>query len=431
MKVKSLEAIRSAFRAELAELKTIPKLPEEGRWEYHRRPEGGWQGDLRSKPSFFDLHRHKIIDTLAAEVEKTLQDEYPEYLRAVGTPMVRGALQPALMLNQLAHEAYKRFDTFALTGEQIDAILVDVVRFFDRKTILLRIYAPVLNLRGARDTPPIAFPDQVILRPMTDEECTRFYGGNPIFQFRRIPIGFPDFVFIKEIEVPKITGSFETHDTNPLKPIWENLDLCLLALATFKDSGAIGYDGAYITSAEFSLGIVSGDHHLFGNESLPLGSYEITSNEAPEIETHASFFSCLHPALEMASQRLVDSGRRTKARDTVVDVVIGLETILLSNIDERTELRFRFSLNYAALFAKKEREAAFFTARDLYDLRSKIAHGASPGEKNRINGKDLTIAEAATLARSMLRKTIVMFISNARNPDFMAERYWISKELGL
>jgi hypothetical protein len=281
------------------------------------------------------------------------------------------------------------------------------------------------------EVPPITFPGGVVLRPITDDECTRFYGGNPILRRSSTQLGFPFFVFVKEIETPKVVGTHEVKGDSVSRTFREELDRCILALTTFKDAGAVGYDGIWVTTAEFALGAAFGDQHLFGNEHVPLSHYDLTAREAPQIEAHAKLFEGMHSTLEMASQRLADSARRTKPRDTIVDAVIGLESILLSNLEDRTELRFRFSLNYAALFPKEEREAAFRTARDLYDVRSRIAHGGSPEDKVKINKKELTLNEAAALARSVLRKTIAIFSPKSRTPDFMKKDYWLSKELGM
>jgi len=49
----------------------------------------------------------------------------------------------------------------------------------------------------------------------------------------------------------------------------------------------------------------------------------------------------------------------------------------------------------------------------------------------KINKKELMLNDAAIFARSVLRKTIAIFSSNSRTPDFMKEGYWLSKELGL
>ncbi len=433
MKETSLNAIRIAFEAELTRLREIPKLPEERHWEYHRHADGAWTGQFVSKVSFMGLSARHDVNKSVLEVTAALKQDYPKYLEFVGTSIGGGCLQPEAIPRQLAYEAYERFGTFALTGEQIQAILADVSNFFDRSTVRLLLCAPALNLHGARGTPPIAFPGGIALRPITDEECTQFYGGNPIFKFRTGKmIGFPDFVFVKEIEDSKIIGSQEQMKAPTIVGNFqEKLDLCMLALATFKDAGAVGYDGVWITPSELTLGHGLGSQHLYGNEHVPFNHYGLTPEEAPKIEAHAKAFEGIHSTLEMAGQRLVDSARRTKLRDTIVDAVIGLESILLANTGDKTELRFRFSLHYALLFGKEERKDAFHTARDLYDLRSTIAHGSNLKEEVKINGKKLKLGEVATLARSVLRKTIGAFISKSKEPDFMRDDYWTSQELGL
>jgi hypothetical protein len=45
-------------------------------------------------------------------------------------------------------------------SEQIKILMVDVSNFFDRNVVRLRLYAPVLNLKGSQMTPPTASPSQ-------------------------------------------------------------------------------------------------------------------------------------------------------------------------------------------------------------------------------------------------------------------------------
>ncbi|MGC1686468.1 MAG: hypothetical protein WA734_12670 [Candidatus Acidiferrales bacterium] len=226
MKKASLSAIRTALKAELTELQKISSLPEEGHWEYHRNSTGGWEGKFVPKLSFIGLLGRHELDKQAAGVEAALKKDYPEYLQVVGTPLSAGVLQPVSILQRLVYEAHQRFGTFALTDEQVEKLLADVSTFFDRKMVRHRLYAPALNLHGPQETPSMMFPGGIILRPITDGECTRFYGGNPIFQMPRRPIGLPDFVFVKEIEIPKIIGSYDEMKGDPIfKPFQEELDL--------------------------------------------------------------------------------------------------------------------------------------------------------------------------------------------------------------
>jgi Apea-like HEPN len=149
------------------------------------------------------------------------------------------------------------------------------------------------------------------------------------------------------------------------------------------------------------------------------------------LAAHAAMFNNIHPDLEMACHRFVDSGRRIQWQDTILDSVMGLETILLAGIKERSELSYRFALHYSMLYPKDERLAAFKTARDLYDLRSRISHGTSVKPKIRIGTDQLTPTEAAARARTILRKTIMEFVPGGQKPAFKDTEYWLSKVLGL
>ena len=104
--------------------------------------------------------------------------------------------------------------------------------------------------------------------------------------------------------------------------------------------------------------------------------------------------------MSMACFRLADAANRIRPQDQIVDSVIGMEAVLLAGVeDRRSELSFRFSLNYAMLFAVDRREYAFSLARDLYRLRSKIAHGNTIDEKRlKIAGEKIGLAAAGSLA---------------------------------
>ncbi len=432
MKKNSFEAIRDAFKSALTIMERFQGLPGEQRWEFHRQSDGMWAGSLVLRASVTQLHPVHGFDKLASEIELALKQDYPEYLQLAGTALWAGALQPLTIPYRLVSEAHERYGTFRLTDEQINQLMVDVSSFFDRNVVSLRLCAPTLNLNGPQNTPQMIFPGSIILRPITDEECTRFYGGNPTYRVGQIPVGIPEFVFAKDVELPKIIGvKEEMKGVSALKAFQDGLDLCILALATFKEGGAVGYDGIRVAPSEFTLGGAFGTQGYFYNERVPHGRYELTREEVPKVEAHAKLFEGIHSTLEMASQRLVDSVRRTKARDGIVDAVIGLESILLANITEKTELRFRFSLRYASLFPKEGRGNEFRFARDLYDLRSKIAHGSRADESEKINGELMRLDNVAKLARSALRKTIGMFIANSKQPDFMQQDYWTPRELGL
>jgi hypothetical protein len=435
MKQSTIDAIRAAHDTFLRELNKAP-IPQEGHWVYERGTDGSWRGAFVLRPSTYGLlaPHEPFIERLSSEMSPVLVADYPDHMKGVGLPGVGIAiLQPRMILGVLAYETLRRYGTFAINHDQMEDLLDDVAGFFDRPNIRVRLSAPLLNLHGSREVPPIAFPGDIIMRPITDEEVTSFYGGNPIFNTGSRLLAFPSFLFVREVDVPKVVGDFSKIANESFwRPTQEMFDRLILAISSFKDGGPIGYDGVRVTPVEMAFGATSGGQ--FGSsEHVPVGHYELTPEEAPRLELYAKLFEDIHPSLEIACQRLVDATRRTKVRDSIVDAVIGLESILLVEVGEkqRSETRFRFSLNYASLFPVEERHDAFHTARDLYDLRSLIAHGGEPSSKQKINGNDMALHQIAPLARSVLRETLARFMPNSAKPHFLSNGYWVTKVLGL
>jgi len=117
--------------------------------------------------------------------------------------------------------------------------------------------------------------------------------------------------------------------------------------------------------------------------------------------------------LRIPAQRLVYGGGRFREDDAIIDNAIGLEALLLKNIN--AELSYRFALRGATILAWNHgvKEEFFTQLQDFYNIRSKIVHGGqqesaklrdarSNGEKALreiwwwffINGEDLSQALA-------------------------------------
>ena len=80
--------------------------------------------------------------------------------------------------------------------------------------------------------------------------------------------------------------------------------------------------------------------------------------------------------LGLPARRLKTGVERSAPEDSLVDFVIGLES-LLSKPEEQTELRYRFAIRGAVLLAKtrSERYDRFKELQAVYDLRSSVVHG--------------------------------------------------------
>jgi len=115
----------------------------------------------------------------------------------------------------------------------------------------------------------------------------------------------------------------------------------------------------------------------------------------------------------------------------LIDAVIGLEALLLADL--QAELAFRFSLNYSTLSDTPEnRHRDFLVAKQLYGLRSTIAHGTVPTRKRRGAGKEsVSVPEAATVATEALRRVIRHFLPQTGNAPYRNHQFWERAYFGL
>lgn len=88
-----------------------------------------------------------------------------------------------------------------------------------------------------------------------------------------------------------------------------------------------------------------------------------------------------HPALAVVIRRFSYAGERIRPDDEIMDLIAALEALLLSDIAERGELRYRTALR-GAIFIDDRSE---LTRREIqkqlrrgYDVRSAVPHGAVP-----------------------------------------------------
>jgi Apea-like HEPN len=167
---------------------------------------------------------------------------------------------------------------------------------------------------------------------------------------------------------------------------------------------------------------------------IPFGRYELLSNEIVLLDDYANLvLKVSEPSMEMALSRLADAEIRTKPQDKIVDAVIGMEVLLLAALgkdDRKGELSFRFSLNYSMLFPSDKRPSAFKLARDLYNIRSTIAHGSSIDEMVKIDSDKITLSDAANRATEVLRIIISHFLPEQGAP-YKDNEFWKNKYFGL
>lgn len=246
--------------------------------------------------------------------------------------------------------------------------------------------------------------------------------------FMRPRFGGPhEFVLEMEADVPKESGNVESHLRDLAKDLFDRAILCL---RTFK-AGRVGYDYIHFSPVKFCQVAMSSSCGC-GDAYVPFGSYRVSKEEETPFCDHAAMlFKVAEPAMDTALGRLADAETRTRPNDRLIDAVIGMEAMLLAGL--RGELRYRFSLHYSTLFdSPEERFAAFREAKDLYDLRSTIAHGAGVNEKRYRIGRDkFTLAEAAMRATEALRSIVRRFLPQANKAPYKKPEFWERAYFGL
>jgi len=219
-------------------------------------------------------------------------------------------------------------------------------------------------------------------------------------------------------------------DLSSFQMLWDSLNRAVLALRTFKQ-GPVGFTGIIFRAKHFCP--FAGTQIRGANAFIPWGNYNLPAADIPSFQAHAELITTmLHPSLELACSRLADAMTRSNPRDSILDASIGLEAILLTTTGDeekyKGENRYRFALNYSSLFEGKEsRHASFYEARNLYDLRSTIAHGGDiASEKAR---KILALIKqhgdkASDKACEMLRLVIHRFLPQGSRPPYVSPDYW-------
>jgi hypothetical protein len=91
-----------------------------------------------------------------------------------------------------------------------------------------------------------------------------------------------------------------------------------------------------------------------------------------------------HTALGVVIRRFSYAGERIRPDDEIMDLIAALEALLLSDISERGELRYRTALRGAIFIDDRSELTRREIQRQLrrgYDVRSAVAHGAVPNNE--------------------------------------------------
>jgi hypothetical protein len=400
-----------------------------------RRQDNGWFSEYQLKPNFYQISRavDNYLSENGAEFSKLLFENHPQYNGMVyiyRTMWNLGNIDHNYIFKTLIRHLWERHPTFNCNEIEVDNIIDEFQQLVNTSIVKYRFQSQLLNFKMTESM--LSLSKDLRIRRLSEEEVSDFYGGSSEMLLMRSQglssfWGIHEFVIEGEDEISINFGDLPVDFTVSSDKIRPLLDKAILSLRTFK-SGPIGYYYIHnkpLTFCPFPLG-------SYGRMDLyvPPGSYELSNEEIPHFCQYAELLiNVSEPVMEMACCRLADAEIRTRPQDKIVDAVIGMEAVLLAGLgkdDRRGELKFRFSLHYSTLFdSPEEKYKAFRLAKDLYDLRSTIAHGGSlSNDLVRVGEEKLSLFDASKLATESLRKIIQYFIPKAKSAPYKKPDFW-------
>lgn len=399
-----------------------------------RKVENGWRFATELRPNLgrvFRAGRTKIKEA-GATFDESFLTRHPDHSGHVG---FRGSTSNwkkshGNVVRHALGAIWNRHKTFEIDDKVVDAIVQEFSDFVDSPVVRLRFQAQLINF--GMDAESIGLPDDLVIRRLSEDEVSQHHGGpiDTIGFIRSQWAGPYEFVLEGEFDEPKLLGRNHPAGESMTERAKSKADKALLSLRTFK-GGQVGYDFLRFRATKFCpLGLFS----VGCGEFVPSGSFFLDSTDLDLLEKHAYLiFGCEEKAMEMACSRLADAEHRTRIEDRIVDAVIGMESLLLGGLDKearRGELSFRFALNYSMIFNTPEaRQIAYKQARDLYGLRSTIAHGHTLGNDTvRVGDEKMTLGDAGVRATTVLRDIIKYFLPQKgapyKNADFWQRSYF-------
>lgn len=395
-------------------------------WRYSRRVNGNFSGQREQTvcPSF-DWTFRAGVD---AALQERLSAAYPDLMnRLSGSASLGTRRMEADMLLRGALVDAARASRRGVGATDAARFAVDeLARVLEVSEVRVAFVAPVANLTMPPET-FIDFGPAGTLRQLTDEEVNGIYGGTHNDGFSHADrFRMSGCAFVGEWTEPRVTGPMNS-DLSQLTALFEALQAAVRILRAFRPI-SVGVQLVRLHSADLpAMGI---QFRTFEHEFVRPATYQLDAADAESLGAFVGLFGQrLSPALDIATTRLAFAANRTDARDRLIDAVIGLEALLLPGME--AELKFRFSLYFAALHADAdERRRAYAEMRDLYNLRSKLSHGAPVTGPVLVGSQQMSLSEAADNATEKLRGLCERCLKMA-TPSYTDNAFWVELVLGL
>jgi hypothetical protein len=241
-------------------------------------------------------------------------------------------------------------------------------------------------------------PGGLQMRNLSNEEVEEYYNWARDYSRDISNAALVSSVLEQSFEMPRgVMHGFLPLDTEPYE----------VALRLAASSPIIVHE---VTETIESLSFGAGYQHPTGQPQVGRAT-----TLPKEIDmTQAALAAHLIPLLQKrtkrtdtAVRRLLYAAARDRIEDELVDLVVGLESLISGG--QRDSLAYKFRLRVAALIGRtgNDRMNIMTTANHIYDTRSKVAHGDTP--KHDVN-------EMTKTADAYLRRAIAVLIER---PEFL------------
>jgi hypothetical protein len=314
-------------------------------------------------------------------------------------------------------------------SEKVGDVVDIAIRSLSDANLTVTVLMPLVNLTapdGIGEVPLVGGH----IRRMTPEEVSDTYGGF-LFSQRQNPLeSIAEWAAEMVNTTPITTRDGRDQSVSPPDDFHDSVErfreTLILALRVVKDEPVGVAQTIYSSWGSICIG---GRAITYEHEYIPIGRYELAADDVPLLQRVADKLRTGIPrALQIACRRLGSAAIRRDPSDRLLDAAIGLEAILLAPTATdkyKGEVRYRFALNYATHFkVGTRRELAFERARDIYDLRSLIAHGGKPKDLNRVGEDRLSLNDGAIQARRMLRSLVLHYLNRDNPSEIEHAAYW-------
>ncbi|MBN4064601.1 hypothetical protein JYU04_02580, partial [Dehalococcoides mccartyi] len=221
----------------------------------------------------------------------------------------------------------------------------------------------------------ITLESMVVLRPITEEECWEY--GDEHMRAMNSTLDSPQ----TNSSVLQIEVEHKLDHPTPLLPVVKRSVMSSLTL--------LGHSGFHVipVKSRHAFGIYKNNalehiqeaHLIRGGFNVTLEPKSISDEEVKVLEQTYPVVKGVvgdpKSYLNLSLTRLVDGCARGRHDDAILDLVIGLENLLLGGDSSDLAYRFRMTGAYLAGDGLVERREWVGRLKELYKVRSKIVHG--------------------------------------------------------